>query len=153
MYEYRNSPSLETADTWNTHRHTLTHIYSAGQTYGPLCTLCPYCCPVWLPPHRSPQGSGHLHRLPLLINQTLGGHYRPAICSWLSSSMPLERHCHTLSWISNEEAGKAATSSHIRINDFQAGRNGALFVNMHAERTSEWGWDRQRQKERQRDEH
>lgn len=57
---------------------THTHMRSAGQTYGPLCTLCPYCCPVWFPPPQwSPQGSGHLHRLPPLINQSLGGHYRP----------------------------------------------------------------------------
>lgn len=69
--EHRNSLSPEAADTSNAHslvKHMVHYV------------LCPYCCPVWFPPLRSPQGSGLLHRLPPLLNQTLGGHYRPDIC-------------------------------------------------------------------------
>lgn len=63
---------------------------------------------VRVPPPGPPLGSDQLQ---LLIKFRVGTRVLPFI---LSNKMPLARHCHALSWISNEEVGKAATSSHIK---------------------------------------
>lgn len=113
---------------------------SAGQTYGLLGESCP-SVPV-SSPQITPRGQAtFIDRYPL-IYQRLRGHYTTPICQWLSNRMPLVRHCRTLSWISHKEASKAATSSHIRINDLQAGRN--IFANMHEAKNK---WRRMRQAE------
>lgn len=62
---------------------------------------------VRVPPPGPPPGSGQLQ----LIRFRAGTTVLPFV---LSIKMPLARHCHALSWISHEEAGKAATSSHIK---------------------------------------
>lgn len=90
---------------------------------------------VRFPPPGCPlPGSGQLH---LLIRSWVGTTGLPFV---LFTKMPLARHCRALSWISNEEAGKAATSSHInRLSGRGGGGGGSHYahsVNMHAEKTS-----------------
>lgn len=63
---------------------------------------------VRFPPPGLPLGSGQVH---LLIRFWVG---TADLLFVLSNKMPLARHCRALAWISNEEAGKAATSSHIK---------------------------------------
>lgn len=59
----------------HTHRHTFSwsNIWSIMYTLSILLSRL-------VPPLQITPGVGHLHRLPLLINQTLGGHYSSAIC-------------------------------------------------------------------------
>ena len=41
LFSHSSRVAQETSNTY-----TDTHIHSASQTYGPLCTLCAYCCPA-----------------------------------------------------------------------------------------------------------
>lgn len=102
---------------------------------------------VRVPSPGAPLGSGQLQ---LLIRFWVSTTVLPFV---LSNKMPLARHCHTLSWISNEEVGKAATSSHIKRLTGRGGAWGegrghsAHSVNMHAQRTS-GGTEEERESER-----